>query len=579
VGSGHEAALAADHLAHRDRQPRATASVASVEAVHPIGALDLTGRADQDQAAVRHGSAPRSFPLVGIEGGALAEHALSHPQIVRPPLPLTALPVLSILGYILSGDHLMPNETHTSSPVVEVSSVLRRAREGRGESLLQAAEGTRISATYLEALEDDAPVEAFPSALYARFFLRAYARYLGVEEGPLVEVFSRRHGLEITEAPAVDEPPAEVTEPAEPPIAPLIQLRSARRGARRLFSGARVPQRRAPVPVTPTRAPVVLSPARRVRPRRRIARIPRTLLVAAVGIPLLALGLRFQVFPFIGERDDPAPTPRPAASTPTLPELPRGGRLIFPDYRVVAFYGAARTEALGILGIGPDLALEKLLEQAEPYDRPGRPVLPAFHLLATVASGAPGTSGLYRERVDDLMITGYLEAAREARILLILDVQPGRADFMTEIRALEKYLREPDVGLAIDPEWHVGPGQVPGEHLGSTDAATINTISAYLARIVRRHDLPEKLFVVHQFTEDMIRNKRDVKTRPGLAMAFDVDGFGDQPNKISKYDAFTRGYGKKFHHGIKLYYDQDTNLMSPRAVLRLEPEPDLIIYQ
>ena len=44
----------------------------------------------------------------------------------------------------------------------------------------------------------------------------------------------------------------------------------------------------------------------------------------------------------------------------------------------------------------------------------------------------------------------------------ILDVQPGRSDFMTEARRLEPWLRQPDVSLALDPEWNMGPRGVPG---------------------------------------------------------------------------------------------------------------------
>lgn len=470
----------------------------------------------------------------------------------------------------------MPNETnHKPISVVDAPATLRRAREGRGESVAQASEGTRISVTYLEALEGDASIDVYPSALYARFFLREYARYLGLDEAPLLEAFSHRHGLPDEAPPPGPSPEADAIPLPELPRLP--ELRPASRGTRRLFMGSRV-GRKQPVPVVPSPAPVVVSPARRVRSRPRLGRLPNGVLLAAVALPLAVILLRFAVLPALDETEGLASAP-PVASTEPLLELPGGGRQIFPDYRVVAFYGAARTHELGVLGIGPDLALERLLEQAAAYERPDRPVLPAFELIATVASGAPGPDGMYRSKVDDFLIGGYLDAAREAKLLLILDIQPGRSDFMKEIKVLEDYLKEPDVGLAMDPEWHVGPGQVPGVHLGSTDAATINQVSAYLARIVRQHDLPQKLFVVHQFTSDMIKNKEKIKIRPELAMTFDVDGFGDRPNKISKYEAFTRGYKKKFNHGIKLYYERDTNLMTPKAVLRLEPEPDLIIYQ
>jgi hypothetical protein len=57
-----------------------------------------------------------------------------------------------------------------------------------------------------------------------------------------------------------------------------------------------------------------------------------------------------------------------------------------------------------------------------------------------------------------------------------------------------------------------------------------------------------------------------------------VDGFGDQPNKISKYNEFTRDLRRRFN-GFKLFYEEDVNLMKPRQVLRLSPQPDLVVYE
>lgn len=269
-----------------------------------------------------------------------------------------------------------------------------------------------------------------------------------------------------------------------------------------------------------------------------------------------------------------------AASRPDRPpELPRGGRRIFPRHRVVAFYGAPQADELGALGIGsPDAAGRRLARQARAYRRPGRPELPAFELIAVVANGAPGSDGRYRTRQGPAVIRRYLAAARRARALLLLDIQPGRADFLDEMRALEPFLREPDVGLALDPEWHVGPGQVPGRVLGSVDAGVVNEVSARLARIVRERRLPEKLLVVHQFTRDMVSGRERLARRAGVPIVLDVDGFGTQAQKVAKYRELTRGT-RGFVAGLKLFYREDTGLMTPREVLRLRPQPQLVIYE
>jgi hypothetical protein len=255
--------------------------------------------------------------------------------------------------------------------------------------------------------------------------------------------------------------------------------------------------------------------------------------------------------------------------------------VIFPGKRVVAYYGAPQDAQLGELGIGtPAQAAAKLEHQARPYVRGRLPILPAFELISTVAAGSLGTDGRYSTRQPTAVIDRYLKAARKAKALLILDIQPGYVDWMTDVQALRPYLEQPDVGLALDPEWKVPPGEAPGKVIGSTDAADVNQVSAYLAAIVRRRNLPQKLLVVHQFTNDMIRRKQLLTQPPGVALTLNVDGFGDQPNKISKYVEFTQTPGApRFHSGFKLFYHEDANLMSPRQVLRLRPRPELIVYE
>jgi hypothetical protein len=267
-----------------------------------------------------------------------------------------------------------------------------------------------------------------------------------------------------------------------------------------------------------------------------------------------------------------------AAAPPPPPQLPRGGRVILPGHRVVAFYGAPQDPELGQLGIGsPASAARKLGHQARPY---GGNVLPAFELISTVASGAPGAGGRYSYRQPRRVIDRYLKAARAAKALLILDIQPGHVDFMRDVRALRPYLEQPDVSLALDPEWKVPEGQIPGKVIGSTDAADVNRVSAYLSSIVRAKRLPQKLLVVHEFTNDMVQRKQLLTQPPGVALVLNVDGFGDQPNKVSKYREFTHDpLARRFAKGFKLFYKEDTNLMSPRQVLRLRPRPALIVYE
>ncbi|HEX4691880.1 MAG TPA: hypothetical protein VH276_14395 [Solirubrobacteraceae bacterium] len=263
---------------------------------------------------------------------------------------------------------------------------------------------------------------------------------------------------------------------------------------------------------------------------------------------------------------------------PPPPQLPRGGREILPRYRVVAYYGAPQDVELGALGIGrPDQAVARLEKQAKPYAAGGRPVMPVLELIAVVAAHDPGGGGRYNLRQPDSVIRRYLAAARRAKALLVLDIQPGRSDFFTEATRLRKWLRQPDVGLALDPEWRVTDSQVPGQVIGRVDSRELDATTAWLSQLITRNRLPQKLVIIHQFTDDMV-DETALQARAGEAIVLNADGFGTRPVKVSKYKRFTR-QAPGFEQGFKLFYKEDVGMMTPRQVLRLKPPPDVVVYE
>jgi hypothetical protein len=306
----------------------------------------------------------------------------------------------------------------------------------------------------------------------------------------------------------------------------------------------------------------------------------RRVLALVVGVVLLVLLVRGCSALVGGDGREEASE----AASP--PELPRGGRLVLPRHRVVAYYGAPQDPALGVLGeTPPEEAARKLARRAGEYSRPGRPVLPALELISTLAQSAPGNDGLHRLRQEAATIRRHLRAARAIKALLVLDVQPGQADFFEEVRALEPYLSQPDVGLALDPEWSVPAGTQPGSVIGSMDAEVVNQVSAYLARLVRLRDLPQKLLIVHQFTDEMITNRDLLASRPEVALVLNMDGFGTAELKEGVYDRLSqptpRGPDRLGgpYNGFKLFFEEDTGLMSPRDVFGLRPPPDVVVYE
>ncbi|HEU0072543.1 MAG TPA: helix-turn-helix transcriptional regulator [Dehalococcoidia bacterium] len=61
---------------------------------------------------------------------------------------------------------------------------MAEARQAKGLTLFDAERGTRIPRRYLEALEAD-QFSLLPAPVYARGFLRNYARFLGLDENAL----------------------------------------------------------------------------------------------------------------------------------------------------------------------------------------------------------------------------------------------------------------------------------------------------------------------------------------------------------------------------------------------------------
>ena len=278
----------------------------------------------------------------------------------------------------------------------------------------------------------------------------------------------------------------------------------------------------------------------------------------------------------------------PAATAATAPggsgpsQLPRGGRTVFPQYRLVGFVGYPGSAALGRLGTGDlDTRAREIEHVAEPYAG-GRTVLPVLELIATIVHGEPGSDGLYRSRVPDPVIAAHLAAARKVKGILLLDIQPGRADVLDEVRSYARWLGEPDVGVAFDPEWAMGPGQVPMRVFGHTTGSTINEVSAYLSGLVRAKELPEKVFVVHQLAPSILSSEKAVRAYPGVALVKSVDGIGSRAMKESTYGKLTAGMPKPVHAGFKLFYSEDRRfgpLMTPAQVLALRPEPEYVLYE
>lgn len=247
---------------------------------------------------------------------------------------------------------------------------------------------------------------------------------------------------------------------------------------------------------------------------------------------------------------------------------------------MVAYYGVPGNPELGVLGAGsPEQAAAAVQRQAAQYAGYGRPVLPAMELIATVAQASPGPDGNYSAPIPAASIRAYLRVAHEQHMLLILDIQPGSGEFLPQVQALRPFLLDPSVGIALDPEWKVPPGQAPGGgRIGSASAASVNAVGGYLSRLVRAYHLPDKLLVVHEFTLTMLPDRAAIRPQPGVEITLHADGLGSPRLKKLVFQQLDFA-DTPFHIGFKLFFAHDTRVMSPREVMALRPRPDIVTYQ
>ena len=259
---------------------------------------------------------------------------------------------------------------------------------------------------------------------------------------------------------------------------------------------------------------------------------------------------------------------------------------ILPFKRIVAYYGNFYSRNMGVLGEYPtDEMLRMLASTTAEWTAadPTTPAVPAIHYIAVVAQDRAGKDGNYILRMPDDQIEHALDLANRIQGLVFLDVQVGKSTLERELPMLEKYLKMPQVHLAIDPEFSMKYGHRPGTVIGTFDATDINYAAEYLAKLVRSNYLPPKILVVHRFTQNMVTNYKKIQPLPEAQIVIDMDGFGSKEMKRETYMSVIYSEPVQFA-GIKLFYKNDsrppsTGLFTPEEILNLTPVPIYIQYQ
>ena len=261
--------------------------------------------------------------------------------------------------------------------------------------------------------------------------------------------------------------------------------------------------------------------------------------------------------------------------------LPGGGQLVFQDKTYVAVYGSPGIPALGVLGEQDVTAtVQRARDLAAPYQElTDLTVVPTFEIIASIASAGAGEDGTYSWKLDPESLRPWIEAAAAEGVYVVLDLQPGRQDFVTQAKHYESLLLYPNVGLALDPEWRLEPDQVHLRQIGHVGIEEVNAVADYLAGLTRDHGLPQKMLVLHQFMLRMIDGRENLTSHDELAMVIHVDGQGSQGAKAGTWAAIREGAPAGVHWGWKNFYDEDVPMLDPVGTYQVVPRPDLVTYQ
>jgi hypothetical protein len=273
---------------------------------------------------------------------------------------------------------------------------------------------------------------------------------------------------------------------------------------------------------------------------------------------------------------------RAASAIPGGRELPGGGRVLFPGRRMIALYGTPGIPVLGILGeqdLPGSIGRAKAIA-AEYQALTDDVVVPAFEIIATIASASATENGSYSRALPVESLAPWVEGARDAGVYVVLDLQPGRTDFLTQARLYEQLLVYPNVGLALDPEWRLLPDQVHRRQIGSVQVGEVNAVARYLAKLIRKNILPQKLLILHQFRPSMIRKRQKLDTSyDELAIVIHMDGHGPQPAKLHTWRRLHANAPGGVWWGWKNFIDEDKPMLTPEQTYRVEPMPEFVSYQ
>ncbi len=255
-----------------------------------------------------------------------------------------------------------------------------------------------------------------------------------------------------------------------------------------------------------------------------------------------------------------------------------------PDKSIlVALYGLPDVPKLGSLGeqsIDESVIIIKNLAK-EYQSVSNMPIVPAFEIITTIASASPTANSDYSTEVEISKLKPWIERAKQENIYVLLDLQPGLSDFTTQAKLYQDLIKEPHVGLALDPEWRLKPGQTHMKQIGSVGAEEVNQTATWLNALVAENKLPNKVFLIHQFKLAMIENRQLLISNQTqkLNWIIQMDGLGNQQVKQETWRTIQSSLPQGIYLGWKNFIDEDKPMLTPEQTILVSPKPLYVSYQ
>ncbi len=258
-----------------------------------------------------------------------------------------------------------------------------------------------------------------------------------------------------------------------------------------------------------------------------------------------------------------------------------------PNDILVGFYGRPHAKSLGILG---ELTVDELTSKMKIVQKEyeeisnGIKITPTYHIIKDVATLEAGNDGDHIKPLNETHIMRYINKAQKENFAVILDVQLGTMTPINAIKPILKFLKYPNVHLAIDPEFKIPSHRryPPGKFIGHIFAKDVNEVQEAMQNYMNENAIEGKrMLLVHMFYKRMLRNKAQVKSYDSINLTYNIDGHGRGATKIKIYNhLYNKEANMIAQGGFKIFYKNDIKpLMTPKQILGLEPVKGALIWK